>query len=76
MGDRRDVAVLVHDVIEGRIATLPIVDRAWYDRHGYVLYPEYLHMFCDDDLTHLRGRPAGSSTRAICAFRTAIRAPA
>ena len=53
IGDRRDVAVLVHDGVEGRIMTLPIVDRAWYERYGYILYPEYRHMFCDDDLTHL-----------------------
>ena len=53
IGDRRDVAVLVHDGAEGRIATLPIVGRAWYERYGYILYPEYRHMFCDDDLTHL-----------------------
>lgn len=35
----------------GWICTLPIVDRAWYDRFGYIYYPHYRHMFCDTELT-------------------------
>ena len=52
VGERRDVAVLVHDGIEGRIMTLPIVGRALYETLGYVYHPAYISMFCDDDLTH------------------------
>ena len=52
LGDRRDVAVLVHDGIDGRIMTLPIVGRALYETLGYVYHPAYVSMFCDDDLTH------------------------
>jgi len=51
IGDRRDIAVLVHDGNAGRIMTLPIVDRAFYASCGYVYFPEYISMYCDDDLT-------------------------
>lgn len=33
------------------IITLPIMDRIYYNRFGYIYNPEYLHMFCDTDLT-------------------------
>ena len=51
LGERRDVAVLVHDDIDGRIMTLPILGRALYETLGWVYYPDYISMFCDDDLT-------------------------
>lgn len=53
IGERRNVAVLVHDGIEGRIMTLPIIDRAFFERCGYVYFPDYISMYCDDDLTEL-----------------------
>ena len=53
VGARRDVAVLVHDAGDARIMTLPIVGRTLYERLGYVYYPEYFSMFCDDDLTQV-----------------------
>jgi hypothetical protein len=33
------------------IVTMPIMDRVFYNRFGYVYYPQYLHMFCDTELT-------------------------
>jgi len=51
IGERRDVAVLVNDAIQGRIMTLPILGRALYERLGYVYHPAYVSMFVDDDLT-------------------------
>ena len=56
IGDRRNVAVIVHDDIDGRIMTLPIVDRAFYDSCGYLYFPEYISMYCDDDLTEHAAR--------------------
>ena len=35
------------------IVTLPIMDRLWYERCGYVYHPDYQHMFCDTDQTHM-----------------------
>ena len=29
----------------------PIMTRAYYERYGYVLYPEYRHVHCDTDFT-------------------------
>jgi hypothetical protein len=51
LGDRRDVAILVDDGVDGRILTLPIIGRALYERLGYVYHPAYFSMFVDDDLT-------------------------
>lgn len=39
------------DGIQDWIITLPIMDRAYYERFGYIYYPEYLHMFCDTELS-------------------------
>lgn len=50
IGDRRDVAVFVDDGLGARTMTLPIVDRAFYQRSGFLLFPGYAHMFCDNDL--------------------------
>lgn len=33
------------------LITLPIMDRAYYNRFGYVYHPEYKHMFCDTEMT-------------------------
>jgi glycosyltransferase involved in cell wall biosynthesis len=59
IGERQDVAVLVHDGGEGRIMTLPVVGRELYEDLGFVYYPEYFSVLCDDDLTEaarLRGK--------------------
>lgn len=39
------------DGIQPWIITLPIMDRAYYNRFGYIYHPGYLHMFCDTELT-------------------------
>lgn len=39
------------DGIQKWIITLPIMDRAYYNRFDYIYYPEYLHMFCDTEIT-------------------------
>jgi glycosyltransferase involved in cell wall biosynthesis len=51
IGERRDVAVLVHDGVDGRIMTLPIIGRELYVDLGYVYHPAYFSMYVDDDLT-------------------------
>ncbi len=56
IGDRRDVAVLVDDGIGARTMTLPIIDRAYYRRSGYLLFPGYAHMYCDNDLEEVSRR--------------------
>lgn len=39
------------DGIQKWIITLPIMDRKYYNRFGYIYHPDYLHMFCDTELT-------------------------
>lgn len=54
----REAAVLVHDGLQARILTLPILTRAFYERLGYLYHPAYISMFADDDLTDV-ARAAG-----------------
>jgi chromosome condensin MukBEF ATPase and DNA-binding subunit MukB len=40
------------DQVHGeRIITMPIFNRKWYDRWGYVYHPSYQSLFCDDEQT-------------------------
>lgn len=56
IGERRDVAVLVDDGLGARTMTLPIIDRIYYQRFGYLYFPGYAHMFCDNDLEEVSRR--------------------
>lgn len=48
---KEDFVVKTDDGLQPWIITLPIMDRKYYDRFGYIYYPNYLHMFCDTDMT-------------------------
>lgn len=39
------------DGIQPWIITLPIMDRAYYNRFGYIYHPGYRHMFCDTEMS-------------------------
>ena len=57
--DRQDFIVKTDDGIQPILITLPIMDRKYYERFGYVYYPEYKHMFCDTEMTdvgHILGK--------------------
>lgn len=49
--DKTDWIAKTWDGIQKWIITMPIMDRTYYNRFGYIYYPEYLHMFCDTELT-------------------------
>ena len=49
---RKDYVLRVADGIQDWIVTMPILDRDYYNRFGYIYYPEFKHMFCDTFLTH------------------------
>lgn len=51
VGENLDVAVHVHDGLDGRILTLPILGRRLWERIGFVYHPDYFSMYADDDLT-------------------------
>lgn len=48
---REDFVVKTVDLIQKTLVTLPIIDRVWYERFGYVYNPEYSHMGADVELT-------------------------
>lgn len=41
------------DGVQHWIVTLPIMDKVYYKQKGYIYHPEYKHMFCDTDMTHV-----------------------
>ena len=51
--NKQDFLLKVNDGVQNWIVTLPIMDRKYYERFGYIYYPEYKHMFCDTELTHV-----------------------
>lgn len=48
---RKDWILKTQDGIQPYIITMPIMDRAYYNRTGYIYYPTFDHMFCDTYLT-------------------------
>lgn len=49
---QEDFVLKVFDNIQKWVITMPIIDRVYYNRFGYIYHPDYKHMFCDTDLTH------------------------
>lgn len=49
---KKDFVLKVFDGIQRWIITMPIIDRTYYNRFGYVYHPDFKHMFCDTFLTH------------------------
>src|SRR3990172_5618 len=48
---KTDWILKTQDGIQPWIITMPIMDRVYYNRFGYIYHPDYLHMFCDTELT-------------------------
>lgn len=48
---KEDFLVKTTDGIQKTLITLPIMDRAYYNRFGYIYHPSYIHMFCDQEMT-------------------------
>lgn len=48
---KTDWILKTQDGIQKWIITLPIMDRRYYERFGYIYYPEYQHMFCDTEMS-------------------------
>lgn len=56
---REDFLVKTQDGIQKTLITLPIMDRKYYERFGYVYEPGYYHMFSDQEMTavgHMLGK--------------------
>jgi len=48
---KSDYCVKTQDGLQPTLMTLPIMDRVYYDRFGYIYHPSYRHMFCDQEMT-------------------------
>jgi glycosyltransferase involved in cell wall biosynthesis len=48
-----DFVLKVNDGIQKWIITMPVMDRKYYERFGYVYPPDYSHMFTDTHFTHV-----------------------
>jgi len=59
IGQSKDFVMKTDDGIQKRIITMPILDRAYYERDGHIYDPDFSHSWCDTYLTekaHKRGR--------------------
>jgi hypothetical protein len=41
------------DGVHPGMNTLPIMGRKYYESFGYIYYPEYISLFCDQEMTHV-----------------------
>ncbi len=53
IGERTDFVAKTDDGQQQWIITMPVMDRIYYERFGYVYNPEYEHLFCDTEMTHV-----------------------
>lgn len=60
---REDFVVKTVDGIQKTLITLPILDRTYYNRFGYIYFKGYDHLFADTEMTvvgHMLGRVINS----------------
>lgn len=48
---KADWIAKTNDHMQDWLITLPLMDRVYYNRFGYVYHPEYLHMFADTEMS-------------------------
>lgn len=61
---KNDWILKTQDGIQSYIITMPIMDRAYYNRTGYIYHPDFQHLFCDTYLTcvaDIKGRKITSN---------------
>lgn len=46
-----DFCAKCDDGLQPTLITMPVMDRVYYERYGYVYHPDYKHMFADQELT-------------------------
>jgi hypothetical protein len=50
---KSDYVLKTYDGVQKWIVTMPVMDRVYYNRFGYIYHPDYRHMFVDTDFTHV-----------------------
>jgi len=48
---KTDFCAKTDDGLQPTLITMPLMDRIYYERYGYVYHPDYKHMFADQELT-------------------------
>lgn len=48
---KSDFCVKTDDGLQPTLITMPIMDRIYYERYGYIYHPDYLHLHADEELT-------------------------
>lgn len=48
---KSDFCAKVDDGLQPTLVTMPIIDRIYYERYGYMYQNDYSHMFADQELT-------------------------
>lgn len=51
LAGKSDFLVKTKDGIQKTLITMPVMDRTYYNRFGYIYEPSYLHLCCDVELT-------------------------
>lgn len=62
LDDKRDYVVKTDDGIQPYIMTLPMMDRAFYERLGHIYHPDYNHMYGDEELAEIGKRTGRTIT--------------
>lgn len=61
---KKDFIVKTQDGLQPILITLPIMDKTYWQRFGYVYHPDYIHLFSDQEMTavgHMLGKVITSS---------------
>lgn len=48
---RTDFCAKTIDGLQPTLITLPVMNRVYYERYGYIYHPDYRHMFSDQEMT-------------------------
>lgn len=48
---KSDFCAKCDDGLQPTLVTMPVIDRIYYNRYGYIYHPEYTHMHADEELT-------------------------
>lgn len=51
LAGKSDFIVKTQDGLQPTLITLPIMDRIYYNRFGYIYHPEFLHLHADEEMT-------------------------
>lgn len=46
---KKDFVIQFDDGLQTKVITMPVLDRTYYNRFGYIYYPGYQHLWCDKE---------------------------